>query len=30
VSFRKDALWAERKTDDEVVVEIFEHWLERP
>jgi hypothetical protein len=30
VRFRKDALWPERKADDEIVVEIFEPWLERP
>jgi nitrile hydratase len=29
VRFRKDALWSETKPSDEVLVEIFEHWLER-
>jgi len=30
VRFRKDAVWPEAKPDDELQVEIFEHWLERP
>ncbi len=30
VRFRKDAVWPEAKPDDEILVEIFEHWLERP
>ena len=28
VRFRKGAIWAEAKPDDELLVEIFEHWLE--
>jgi nitrile hydratase subunit beta len=30
VRFRKGAIWPEAKPDDEVMVEIFGHWLERP
>jgi hypothetical protein len=30
VRFRKGAIWPEAKADDELQVEIFEHWLERP
>ena len=30
VRFRKGAIWPEAKPDDEVLVEIFGHWLERP
>ena len=30
VRFRKAAIWPEAKPDDEVQIEIFEHWLERP
>jgi nitrile hydratase len=30
VRFQKGAIWPERKPDDELLVEIFEHWLERP
>jgi nitrile hydratase len=30
VRFRKDAIWPEAKPDDELLIEIFEHWLERP
>jgi nitrile hydratase subunit beta len=30
VRFTKGAIWPEAKPDDEVLVEIFEHWLERP
>ncbi|WP_428485079.1 SH3-like domain-containing protein [Rhodopila sp.] len=30
VRFRKGAIWNEPKADDELLVEIFEHWLERP
>ncbi len=29
VRFRKGAIWPEAKPDDEFLVEIFEHWLER-
>jgi hypothetical protein len=30
VRFRKGAIWPEAKPDDELLIEIFEHWLERP
>ena len=30
VRFRKGAIWPEAKPDDELQIEIFEHWLERP
>jgi nitrile hydratase len=30
VSFPMDALWPEGSPDDELVVELYEHWLERP
>ena len=30
VRFRKGAIWPESQPDDEMLVEIFEHWLERP
>lgn len=30
VRFRKDAIWPEAKPDDELLIEIFGHWLERP
>jgi hypothetical protein len=30
VRFRKDAIWTEQPPDDELMVEIFEHWLEKP
>jgi hypothetical protein len=30
VRFRKGAIWPEAKPDDEVLIEIFGHWLERP
>lgn len=30
VRFRKDAIWPEAPPDDELQVEIFEHWLEQP
>jgi nitrile hydratase len=30
VRFRKDAIWPEAKPDDELLIEIYEHWLERP
>jgi hypothetical protein len=30
VRFRKGAIWPEAKPDDEILIEIFEHWLERP
>ena len=26
----KGAIWPEAKPDDELLIEIFEHWLERP
>jgi nitrile hydratase subunit beta len=29
VRFRKSALWAEPRADDEVLIEIFGHWLDR-
>ncbi len=30
VRFRKDSIWPEPAAGDELLVEIFEHWLERP
>ena len=30
VRFRKGAIWPEAKPDDDIMVEIFGHWLERP
>jgi nitrile hydratase len=30
VRFRKGAIWPEARADDELLIEIFEHWLERP
>jgi hypothetical protein len=30
VAFSMHELWPERGNHDEVVVEIYEHWLERP
>ena len=30
VRFRKSTLWPERQPDDELLVEIYGHWLERP
>jgi nitrile hydratase len=30
VCFRKSALWPERQPDDELLVEIYDHWLEQP
>ena len=30
VRFRKDAVWAEPVPGDEIMIEIFEHWLELP
>jgi hypothetical protein len=30
VRFRKGAIWPEAKPDDELLIEIFGHWLERP
>lgn len=30
VRFRKGAIWPEAQPDDELLVEIFGHWLERP
>lgn len=30
VRFLKGAIWPEAKPDDEIQVEIFGHWLERP
>jgi nitrile hydratase len=30
VRFRKGTIWPEAKPDDELLIEIFEHWLERP
>jgi len=30
VRFRKGAIWPEAKPDDELLIEIFTHWLERP
>ncbi len=30
VRFQKGAIWPEAKPDDEILVEIYEHWLEKP
>lgn len=30
VRFRKGEIWPEAKPDDELLIEIFGHWLERP
>jgi hypothetical protein len=30
VRFRKGTIWPEAKPDDELLVEIYGHWLERP
>jgi nitrile hydratase len=30
VRFRKGAIWPQAKPDDEILVEIYGHWLERP
>ena len=30
VRFRRGEIWPEGHPDDEVVVEVFGHWLERP
>jgi nitrile hydratase len=30
VRFQKGAIWPEAKPDDELLIEIFEHWLEKP
>jgi nitrile hydratase subunit beta len=30
VRFRKGQIWPEAKPDDELLIEIYEHWLERP
>jgi nitrile hydratase subunit beta len=30
VRFRKDRIWPEQRPDDELQIEIYEHWLERP
>jgi nitrile hydratase len=30
VRFAKGAIWPEAKADDDLLIEIFEHWLERP
>jgi len=30
VRFQKDAVWPEAKPDDELLIEIFGHWLEKP
>jgi nitrile hydratase subunit beta len=30
VRFQKGAIWPEAKPDDELLVEIFGHWLEKP
>ena len=30
VAFSMKELWPERREDDELVVEVYEHWLERP
>lgn len=29
VRFRKGAIWPEARSDDELLIEIFAHWLER-
>jgi len=30
VRFQKGLIWPEAKPDDELLIEIFAHWLERP
>ncbi|HEY0422838.1 MAG TPA: SH3-like domain-containing protein [Rhodopila sp.] len=30
VRFRKGEIWPEAKPDDELLIEIYGHWLERP
>lgn len=30
VAFAMNELWPEGRADDELVVELYEHWLERP
>jgi hypothetical protein len=30
VRFQKGAIWPEAKPDDELLIEIFGHWLEKP
>jgi nitrile hydratase subunit beta len=30
VRFRKSAIWPEAKPDDELLIEIYGHWLEQP
>lgn len=30
VRFKQSAIWPNSKPDDEVLIEIFGHWLERP
>ena len=30
VRFQKGLIWPEAKPDDELLIEIFGHWLERP
>lgn len=30
VRFRKGSIWPEALPEDEILIEIFEHWLERP
>lgn len=30
VAFAQNALWRDARAEDEVIVEIYEHWLERP
>jgi hypothetical protein len=30
VCFRKDSIWPEARPDDELLIEIYGHWLERP
>jgi len=30
VRFQKGAIWPEAKPDDELLIEIYGHWLERP
>ena len=29
VRFRKGEIWPEARPDDEILIEIYEHWLER-
>lgn len=30
VRFRQSAIWPDAKQDDDLLIEIFEHWLETP